>query len=703
MRLAQLTTTLTRSNGLLTLTTMSCVATAVACSGGSAPELDGLSDQVAQVGTELKLDLNGTDADGDRLSYSFRAADVTGIDDRAMITVSPSGVGVFRWTPIAADVGPHAFDFIVSDGDHDTTVTITIDVKTAIGSATAPIFRQPLGSGTTIDLGKHTCIDLDIVIEDQDTAQVDITQQEPLIDGAELTQMDGQTATWHWCPTRAQEGDSRYTLVLAADDGENPKTIKNYLVVLRGTGGGVNCPGGAPTIQHTAANATTRLDLKPTATIADDKGLKDAPLFYYSFTNPGVTQVDLTQMTQLTTTKLSGTNTNGTWAPTLPNPVANAAAGTTQDIWYVFVADDNDDLMGTCDHTTMSSIYKMTVTAGGSSTAGLCSACTADSQCGTGNECVYMGSMGDSYCLQGCGSGCPTGYTCSASKIYSVDGAQAYQCVPESGSCQAPTGQCIDDAAEENDTRAAAMANPVLTADLHDFSSCPSTTNTYGQDEDWYKVELTADTRVNFEISGDGASDLDLHLYGADGTVITKSTSYTPDEAINTCLKPATYYVRVNGYGHAKSDYLLLFDKKAETCNTTCTDDAAEDDDTFSQARLTSSSFSATAQKICTNDDDWYKVRLYEGDKLTMDLTFTQPTSAADLDLHLFKEFTDLWPCSPEDPSTCSAAHGQSATANEHAEYTVPAGSCTVGCDYYVVVRGWAGATNTYGITLKVE
>ena len=85
-----------------------------------------------------------------------------------------------------------------------------------------------------------------------------------------------------------------------------------------------------------------------------------------------------------------------------------------------------------------------------------------------------------------------------------------------------------------------------------------------------------ADSRVNFEIAGDGASDLDLHLYRSDGTVITKSTSYTSDEAINTCLKAATYYVKVNGYGHAKSDYLLWYDKTAEACNTTCTDDAAE-------------------------------------------------------------------------------------------------------------------------------
>jgi hypothetical protein len=188
MRLAKLTS----SHGLLTMTTAFALATTVACTAGSAPELNGLSDQVAQVGTEFKLDLNGTDPDGDRLSYDFRAADLDTVRDRAMITVSPSGAGVFRWTPVAQDVGMHAFDFVVSDGDSDTTVTINIEVKSAIGSATAPVFRQPLGTGTTIDLAQKQCVDLKVVVEDQDTAQLDITQEEPLIEGATLTQEDGQ-------------------------------------------------------------------------------------------------------------------------------------------------------------------------------------------------------------------------------------------------------------------------------------------------------------------------------------------------------------------------------------------------------------------------------------------------------------------------------------------------------------------------------
>src|SRR6185503_2230066 len=82
------------------------------------------------------------------------------------------------------------------------------------------------------------CTDLNIVVDDEDTVDIDITQGDPVIDGAELTQIDGRTATWHWCPSSAQIATGRFTLVLSADDHDNPPTVKNYVLVLRN--GGVN-------------------------------------------------------------------------------------------------------------------------------------------------------------------------------------------------------------------------------------------------------------------------------------------------------------------------------------------------------------------------------------------------------------------------------------------------------------------------------
>ena len=174
---------LTGYRGRWTLMCVTCLASAVACGPGSPPVLSGLTDQVAQVGTELMVNLHATDPDGDALTYQFQSPDLTDLDGHAGITVSPSGTGVFKWTPTQADVGRHAFDFTVSDAIHHATATINIDVRSAIGAASAPVFCQPLGSGTTLDLTQQACVDVDIVI-DASASTVRISQVDPVIDGA---------------------------------------------------------------------------------------------------------------------------------------------------------------------------------------------------------------------------------------------------------------------------------------------------------------------------------------------------------------------------------------------------------------------------------------------------------------------------------------------------------------------------------------
>jgi hypothetical protein len=206
------------------------------CDSGSAPDILGLSDQVAVVGEEFVLELEGTDADGDNLSYGVDAdIDLAGA---ASVSQTPSGNGVFRWTPMASDVGQHAFDFTVSDGDHTTTVSIGIDVRAT--AAGIPQFQQPQGSGRVVNLSTTPCVDVDILIVDEDSPQVTLAQEEPTISGATLDQTDGLTGTWHWCPTASQVSESdRYTLILSAEDPDGHRKTKEWVIVL-GMGGGVS-------------------------------------------------------------------------------------------------------------------------------------------------------------------------------------------------------------------------------------------------------------------------------------------------------------------------------------------------------------------------------------------------------------------------------------------------------------------------------
>jgi hypothetical protein len=202
-----------------------------ACGGGGEPQISGLADQVATVGTELVVRIEGTDPDGDALVYGVKA-DVS-LQGEASVTQDPSGAGVFRWTPLAEDIGAHSFDFSASDGSNTTTVTIQIDVRSAVGAV--PIFRRPLGSGTVVQPGQ--CAMVEILVEDQDTANVNIADDAPIA-GSTLNIIDGTSATYEWCPTTEQvAAQDRYTLILSADDGENPKTVKEFVLVLKaGTG-----------------------------------------------------------------------------------------------------------------------------------------------------------------------------------------------------------------------------------------------------------------------------------------------------------------------------------------------------------------------------------------------------------------------------------------------------------------------------------
>ena len=347
--------------GWLTLLLWSTVAVGVsACAmGGAAPAIEGVGDQLAEVGRELRIELRTSDADGDDVALSF-AADL-GEPAGAIIDRAPGGAGVVRWTPRASDVGVWHVDFVASDGEQQAVLTVRVDVRAAVGDRSAPRFRAPLGAGTTLDLAQGTCLDVDIEIDDQDSTSVTLTEEEPRIDGASLDTTGGLTARWHWCPTAAQiAADDRYTLTLAARDATNPAALKSYLIVLRRPAPS-GCAGDPPVVTHAPADAVAAGDLTIDARIVDDRGIGPAPLLYTT-DDPPATPPDLTAMSPVEMILVEGTMRDGVWAADVPNP---AAAGATATLSYAIVTSDDDDATGACDHTTTAparGTYAMRVT-----------------------------------------------------------------------------------------------------------------------------------------------------------------------------------------------------------------------------------------------------------------------------------------------------------------------------------------------------
>lgn len=676
------------------------LAAIVGCKGdGSPPQLEGIDDQLAAVGAELVIDLRAEDPDGDEVDYGF-FADLEGIESAADITRRPDGGGVFRWTPQGSDVGTWYFDFTATDGRHTDTVTVAIEVRSTLGEGTVPVFREPLGSGTTLDLEQAACIEFPVVVEDQDDSEVTLGIEAPGIVGSEIVVENGLAGTFSWCPSKEQMAEERHPVVLSADDGEHEKTLKNFLVVLR-KAPKPDCPGEAPVIEHTAADVSTVLDVELAAHITDDVGLKQPPLLYFTLEEPHV-PVDFSTLDVVEMSLDSGDMVDGMWSAAIQNPVAASPEGTSATIWYLISAGDNDDAAGDCDHVTDApdeGTFTTVVTNGGG-TGGLmgCDPCSADAQCGgTDDLCVSYAGVG--YCGTACDldEDCDDGFSCAP--VESIDGEVAKQCVPDSGVCEKQPDPCQDDEFEQNDTRAAAQGNAVLEPDAYNgLMAC-------SDDDDWYRVVVAEDSTLGAVIDGGAASNLNVGLYDAGGDPIELAEGPGSSEVVESCVEAGTYFVRVYTFDDGDNGYDLLVDATPSECAASCVDDDLEQDDNATQATAADvgSGYEVADRMLCAGDDDWYEVEYFTGETAVVDLTFVHDMPGEDLDLHFHDaDGVDLTPCTEENPATCTAAQGQGAASNEHYERMIDDAGCSP-CTYYVRVHGFDGSENSYDLAIAFE
>jgi hypothetical protein len=679
------------------------------------PVLAPLDDQVVAVGGELRLTLSASTQTGSRISYSYDS-DMPKARERATLSERPDGTGVFVLKPLAADVGEWAFTFVASDGAQQDEITIKIQVRSAVGEITVPRFRQPLGDGTMLDLARQTCVDLAIEVDDADSTEVRIDMEEPIINGARFLSRDKKTARWQWCPDANQKvADDRVPLRLSADDGENPPEVITFTIVLKKPAGS-GCTGAGPTITHTAADAETVLGVDVVAQVSDDEGLKSPPLVFYGTENPGpspdvakLSQEGKLKQEEMTLT--GGDARSGHYKAVLPNPVADKPVGSSAKLWYVITAVDNDDPTGDCDHFATSAVFEMAVeNPGGQGQLAVCEPCTHDIQCGgAADNCVGMGTAGESFCSKSCSSDaeCGSGFTCSPDVIRSVNDVKARQCVPNAGTCGAAVASCGDDAWEENDTRSVAAAGRTLVPGVHDgLVSCPS----YGSfaDEDWYKIEVAQESKVELALVGTRSSDIDLDLFKQDGTLVATSQGPESEEGLTKVLAAGAYLVRakarqiITRTRVERNPYKITY-----VTGRACTDDAADGgagDDTMQTARPQPAlwGFPMRDNMICSGDVDLFKVQLAAGDNLIVDLLFDQTKPTENLDVHLLDATGAMLNSCEDAPATC-AFLGQGLGSNESFEWIVSEDECPASlCTFYVKVVGANGSENQYDLIIDL-
>jgi len=560
-----------RSNAVLLCGTAMMVL--AGCKEGNPPILVDPGNQVAVVGQELRVTLSASDPDGGSLDFSFRST-IPGIEAHARVTRTPDGQGLFTYTPVAGHEGDHIFDFVVSDGEFDTTVPITIEVRGASGIESAPVFREPK-AGLIIEAGTpcSNIPSLSVIVEDLDTVEIELTQEAPVLAGAELNVDSGsfgKEAVWKWCPRPEDEQVFQHQLRLAADDGENPPTIKEVPIVIR-PGSGANCPGGAPSIEHTAQDMSTLQDIAITADFSDDVGIS-APVVYYALENPVVGgEVDFSLLSLANMTLEDGNATQSTWTALIPNPVAEGVEGDTATLYYVIEAVDTDDPEGGCNHRSnspSSGVHAMEVTHPGEGRggAGICEPCSFDVQCGDANDlCIQLAA--GTFCGTDCDAGCGDGYACSEDPLTSIEGAAGRQCVPTDGVCGGGGDDCEGDVFDpDDDTPAGADEFPISNNYSGSQVICPD-------NQDWFALNLSSASGVTIGLSGDSPPDIDLELLADDLTSIANSNLAGSEENITSpCLEPGTYYALVEIYqgGEVAGDYDIDIQFDAMACEGLC-------------------------------------------------------------------------------------------------------------------------------------
>lgn len=514
---------------------------------GSPPRFAPLGPQVAVVGEELVLVLQASDPDGDPLEYSFSSLTLPGLREHAALVPTPDGRALFTWTPLAADLGDHVVEFVADDGAHEGRLPTAVEVRGAAGEGSQPVFVEPLGDGLVHDLAAGPCVpDLLIALTDPDDTMIELRQEPPLIAGAELdVTPEGFQGRWRWCPDAEQRARAGiHELRLAADDGDNPPTIKRFSVWLQRAGD--DCPTVPPSLQHAPVDVETLADPEIVATAGDDVGLSHPPIVFWS-----TEVVPIEQMSSVSMALVDGDARQGTYRVTLPNPAVPLGAGVTASLHYRLAVGDDD---GCFAHSpSPDALHEKRVTNPGGAGAGPCQPCSYDAQCGGAADlCLQIGAE-QRACGKACSDDddCALGLTCSPSPVVSVEGQGGRQCIPEVGACDVVA--CEDDDAEPNDDLAQALANPpVPEGTLTGRRLCPL-------DEDWYHVALPQRARVLALLTGSSSPDMALMLTTDEGLPVTlAATPGTSTEELDSpCLDPGAYALRVFTPFDAPGEYQL--------------------------------------------------------------------------------------------------------------------------------------------------
>jgi hypothetical protein len=204
--------------------------TLIACGDGvQRVEMRVTAPLLPRVGVEMGVPLQAY-AGGRQVEWSWRSLtnpELASRRRRPTLTIYTGGTAVWRWNPIAEDFGPQEIEFTARAGPASGAETIRFEVAEG---GDPPVFREPIGEGTTIEPGK--CAQVKVIIESTIALLAELSLRDPPAN-ATITRSGDLTFDLSFCPTAAQILEERvYPLLLVAN--ADPFVIsKAYVIVVR--------------------------------------------------------------------------------------------------------------------------------------------------------------------------------------------------------------------------------------------------------------------------------------------------------------------------------------------------------------------------------------------------------------------------------------------------------------------------------------
>jgi hypothetical protein len=405
-------------------------ALAGACSQ-EPPQLLTLRDHELAANDTLSFDVAATDADTDKLTFSFRP-EVKG----AELVQIEGKLAKFTWSPNPAQAGVTTLTFAVTDGVSQDTETINVKVTSdGVPELVSPD-RYVFDPSTTE-------VRFTLAWKAAEASELDFSfDPDPTAWGAELD-VQSKEVGFAWTPTAEQKRTTQHLFSMRATDPEGHTASRTITIVFRAAGGGANCdPSLALPVVTAEAIADQAGDqaYPVSATVTDaDSPIQAAVVFYTDVEAPVESDWQQAPLAE-------DAGTPGRYTGSIPN--VRPAAGTTKTVRYQVCALDDDDPNGdACDGWACSTLATFAATAAAAA-GGMCDSC-ATAACGSGFNCRTIRRITGQNTKQCLPTSCTTtstdpGCTCGELVINEVLADVPLACPDGMVTCDAPAKLSVD-------------------------------------------------------------------------------------------------------------------------------------------------------------------------------------------------------------------------------------------------------------------